>query len=138
MKIIKLTTVAILLVSSLFAANTTIQKKPSSLSSDMRSMLTAMEHIQRSGFYQDYDGMIAGVEQLKSGLKSLSKVDPKSYLPSDQQYATKFAEKREKMLLMYANDLAEAAASRDMDQALEDYTQLMNQCTSCHIRLRTW
>ncbi len=136
MKIVKLTTVTILLVSSIFANE--VAKKPSNLSSDMRSMLTAMEHIQRSGFYQDYDGMIVGVEQLKKGLKSLSEADPRSYLPDEQLYANKFAEKREKMLFMYANDLAENAANKNMDLALEDYTQLMNQCTSCHIRLRTW
>ncbi|MBU0719887.1 cytochrome c [bacterium] len=135
MKIIKLTTLAVVLASALSAGNVA---KQSQLSSDMRDMLSAIQEIQKSGFYQDYDGMSSGVEKLKAGLKSLTTTDAKSYLPDDQAYADKFAKKRATMIEMYANDLSAAAKAKDMDEALEDYTQLLKQCTSCHSRIRAW
>ncbi|MBU1659812.1 cytochrome c [bacterium] len=135
MKIIKMIPITILLASSLIAGDAV---KQSQLSADMKNMLAAMEHIQRSGFYQDYDGMKAGVEKLKENLKSLTTTDAKSYLPDDQAYADKFANKRASMITMYANDLSAAASAKNMDDALEDYTQLLKQCTSCHIRIRAW
>ena len=65
MNIIKSILTTILLTSSLLAIDTQI-KKDSAFSIDMRTMLTSMQQIQKSGFYQDYDGMIEiGTQYLK-------------------------------------------------------------------------
>ena len=140
MKTIKTIIASIFLVSSLLAidANVTKDMNDSKLSIDMREMLLSMQHIQKSGFYQDYDGMIEGAQSLVGGLKSLQETDAKGYLPYDEAYANKFSKKRTDMILLYANDLIESASTKDMDEALENYTQLMKQCTTCHIRIRTW
>lgn len=132
MKILKIATVSLLVASSL-AANQVPQ-----ISQDMRTMLNAMESIQRAGFYNDTEGMKAGVVKLKSGLQSLITTDAKSYLPDDQAYANKFAQKRAKMIEMYANDLVESLKNNKLDDALVDYTQILKECTSCHTRIRNW
>lgn len=132
MKILKIAACSLILVSSLMA------NKAPEISTDMRTMLHAMEEIQKAGFYNDTEGMKKGVAKLKSGLQSLITTDAKSYLPDDQAYANKFAQKRARMIEMYANDLVESVKNNKLDEALVDYTQILNECTSCHIRIRNW
>ncbi len=121
---------------SLHAAAVT--DKQAQLAVDMRSMLAALETIQMSGFYNDQEGMKTGVKRLIAGLSSLHSTDARSYLPDEQAYADKFAIKRATMIEMYANDLLESLNRNEMDDALEDYTQILRQCNSCHIRIRAY
>ncbi|MGE4510960.1 MAG: hypothetical protein AB7D43_07650 [Sulfurimonadaceae bacterium] len=132
MKILKIATISLVVASSLLA------NQVPQISQDMRTMLNAMESIQRAGFYNDTEGMKSGVVKLKSGLQSLITTDAKSYLPDDQAYANKFAQKRAKMIEMYANDLVESLKNNKLDDALVDYTQILKECTSCHTRIRNW
>ena len=133
MKKLFITIISLVLASSLNAA----PSKQSKLSSDMKDMLKAMELIQQGGFYSNNQLMQEGVEKLKNGLSSLDTTNAKDYLPKDQKYANKFASKRAKMISMYADDLLMSLELNNLDDALEDYSQILRQCTSCHIRIRT-
>lgn len=108
------------------------------LMKEMRTMMDAMEQIQRGGLYSSSDEMKAGVKKLQGTLKSLESEEVKVILPKDQVYAYKFAQKTAHMLRLYSDDLIASVESGRMDDALEDYTQLLKQCTSCHIRIRNW
>jgi len=134
MKIIISTLIATILASSLFAGSVTQQSK---LASDMREMLNAITDIQRAGFYSNKAGVKDAAHRLINSLDSLISTDARLYLPDDQVNAGKFAKKREKMIKMYANDLIESVENNDFDEAIEDYSQLLRQCTSCHSRIRS-
>lgn len=108
------------------------------LMKDMRTMLEAMEQIQRGGFYNSSDEMKAGVKKLQGTLKTLESEDIKWILPKDQVYAYKFAQKSASMLRLYSADLITSIDAGHMDEAMEDYNQLLRQCASCHIRIRNW
>lgn len=108
------------------------------LMKDMRTMLDAMEQIQRGGFYSSTEDMKAGVKKLQGTLKTLESDDIKWILPKDQVYAYKFAQKTAGMLRIYSDDLVTSIDAGHMDEAMEDYNQLLKQCTSCHIRIRNW
>jgi cytochrome c556 len=108
------------------------------LMKDMRTMMDAMEQIQRGGLYSSPDEMKAGVKKLQGTLKSLEGEEVKVILPKDQVYAYKFAQKSAQMLRMYSDDLIASVEAGKVDHALDDYTQLLKQCTSCHIRIRNW
>ncbi len=108
------------------------------LMKDMRVMMDAMEQIQRGGMYSSSDEMKAGVKKLQSVIGSLETEGVKEILPSDQAYAYKFAQKTAHLLRMYSDDLVSSIDAGKMDNALDDYTQLLKQCTSCHIRIRNW
>ena len=133
MKLIYTLLITTLLSSSLLAVNTTEQAK---LASDMRSMLDAVTDIQRAGFYANKTGIKDATKRLITNLDSLLKTDAKKYLPHDQENAGKFAKKRVKMIKMYSADLIESVNHNDFDDAMEDYAQLLRQCTSCHLRIR--
>jgi len=125
--------ISALLATSLFARNATEQAK---LASDMRSMLNATIDIQRAGFYSNKAGIQDAARSLISSLDSLITTDAKLYLPDDQANAGKFAKKRAKMIKMYAQDLIESVDNNDFEEAIEDYSQILRQCTSCHSRIR--
>lgn len=108
------------------------------LMKDMRTMLEGMEQIQRGGFYSSNDDMRAGVKKLQGTLKMLESDEIKWILPKDQVYAYKFAKKTASMLRLYSDDLVTSIDAGHMDEAMEDYNQLLKQCTSCHIRIRNW
>lgn len=108
------------------------------LGSNMRDMLKAMEMIQKGGFYASPASMKEGVLDLKKAIKLLDAKNAKHYLPKDEKYADKFATKRAKMITMYADDIIASLDADNMDDALEDYAQILKQCTSCHLRIRKW
>lgn len=105
---------------------------------DMRTMLEGMEQIQRGGFYSSTEEMKAGVKKLQGTLKTLESDEIKWILPKDQVYAYQFAQKSARMLRLYSDDLIASIDAGHMDEALEDYNQLLKQCASCHIRIRNW
>lgn len=132
MKLLKLTALSLALSAVLFAA------PKEDMAQDMRTMLKAMEEIQSSGFYNNTAGMQAGVKKLKSGLHTLQSRDAIEYLPHEKAYANKFAKKSADMIGMYADDLLDSLNHQKMDDALENYSLILKQCTSCHTRIRSY
>lgn len=130
MKLLKLTALSLLLSSALLAA------PKMDMAQDMRTMLQAMQEIETSGFYNNQEGMKAGVKKLKSSLSTLLTRDAKEYLPDEKAYANKFAKKSANMIEMYADDLLDSLSHNKMDDALENYSLILKQCTSCHTRIR--
>lgn len=135
MKKIIITALVALLFSSSLLANA---KERAEMVLDMREMLTAVELIQKGGFYSNPQMMKDGVSKLKVKLAILESADASKYLPDDKKRADKFANKRARMIEMYADDLVLSVDSNLMDEALENYTQIIRQCTSCHIRIRSY
>lgn len=135
MKKIIIAIITIMLSSSLFAAAeaTKAEKK---LASDMRVMLDAIVDMQKAGFYDDARIIKKATGRLIDSLDSLLATDAKNYLPKDQKHAAKFAQKREKMIRMYADDLLTSLDAKQYDDVIEDYNQIIKQCYSCHSRIR--
>lgn len=133
MRIVLLTLLSALLASTLFAANAT---EKSRLASDMRTMLEALVDIQRAGFYSNKAGVKDGANRLIKSLDSLITTDPTSYLPDEKADAGRFAKKREQMIKLYAEDLISSIDHNEMDEAMNNYSLIINECTSCHSRIR--
>lgn len=132
MKIVKFLLIWALVGTSLFGSG----QEQAKLKSDMREMLNAMEGLQRAGFYNSKNGVSDSAKKLIDNLDSLITSDASAYLPDAVADAGKFAKKRAKMIKMYANDLVESTQAGDYDEAIEDYAQILTQCTSCHSRIR--
>ncbi|WP_324172398.1 hypothetical protein [Sulfurimonas sp.] len=132
MKIVKFLLIWALVATSLLGSKV----EQDELKSDMRTMLSAMEDLQRAGFYNNKKGVRESAKKLIDNLDSLITSDARAYLPDAVADAGKFAKKREKMIKMYANDLVESIQNGNYDDAIEDYAQILTQCTSCHSRIR--
>ena len=134
----KLISFFLLLFLAVAGANAQEGDKKAQLMMEMKTMLDAMEEIQSGGLYSCGDCMKSGVKKLQKALVILESEDVKEILPKGQEYAYKFAQKTARMLQLYSNDLVTSIEANRMDDALEDYTQLLRQCPSCHIRIRNW
>ena len=132
MNLLQSTALALLLSTAAFAA-----PKPD-MATDMRTMLSAMQQIESAGFYNDKDSIKEGVTKLKSGLKTLLSRDAKEYLPDEKAYANRFAQKSASMIEMYADDMLDSLNHGKMDDALENSALMLKQCTSCHLRMRSY
>ena len=134
----KLLAFFLLLLIGITGAHAQDGDKKAKLMMEMKTMLDAMEEIQSGGLYSCGDCMKSGIKKLQIALDSLESEDVKEILPQGQEYAYKFAQKTARMLRLYSDDLIASIDANRMDDALEDYTQLLKQCTSCHIRIRNW
>jgi len=105
---------------------------------DMITMADGMELIQKGLLYRCDNGecIKKGAEQIKSVLLNLEKVDPKDFLDKEQQYAHKFAKKRQIMLWMYIDELLDEFKDKNMDGVAQNYGLALRECTSCHMILR--
>jgi len=121
-----------LLSTSAFAGS----KAEKQLASDMRMMLNAIVDMQKAAYYNDSRVLKKSTKDLMSGLDSMLAVPASSYLEKNQKYAEKFAEKRVKMIKMYADDLLVSLESGKIDDVIDDYHNISRQCYSCHLRLR--
>jgi len=109
---------------------------------DMNDMAQAMNIIQSGFFYNNYDTVAAGVEQLTT---SVSKVQPPleekeerdimaRYMNQKIQMSNKIVKKINKKGL----DILERFKSGDSVQAVQAYTKIMGQCIKCHREMRNW
>ncbi|SFP91428.1 hypothetical protein [Hydrogenimonas thermophila] len=105
---------------------------------DMHKMAGGMKLIQNGFLYRcpEHSCLIDGAERILGVVKTLETQEMKDFLPEDQKYAYKFGQKSARMIELYAKDLIDSAKSNNMDDALEDYNQILRQCASCHLRLR--
>ncbi|MDB2561984.1 hypothetical protein N9X61_00110 [Sulfurimonas sp.] len=132
MKKILIAVMTIMLSTSLFAGT----KEEKQLASDMRMMLDAIVDMQKAAYYNDSRVLKKSTTRLIGGLDSMLAVPASTYLDPKQKYAEKFAEKRVKMIKMYAEDLLISLEAGNIDDVIADYHQISKQCYSCHTRIR--
>ncbi|RUM44887.1 MAG: hypothetical protein DSY46_04475 [Hydrogenimonas sp.] len=130
----KILITALIAVSTLYANSYTKADRIK----DMHKMAAGMKLIQNGFLYRcpEHSCLIDGAERILDVVKTLETQEMKDFLPDDQKYAFKFGQKSARMIELYAKDLIDSAKSNNMDDALEDYNQILRQCASCHLRLR--
>ena len=133
---------ALLLVSILATSSLVAEEKEYTKVDRIKDMITmadGMELIQKGLLYRcdDDECIKKGAEQIKSVLVNLEKVDPKDFLDKKQQYAYKFAKKRQMMLRMYVNELLDEFRDKNMDGVAQNYGFILRECASCHMILRS-
>ncbi len=126
--------ISILLCGSLFA------KKYDQIDriSDMQKMEEGLSYIQKGFLYRCETGacFVKGGNMILEVAKTLETQEMEYFLPEQQKYAYKFGEKSAKMIDLYVKDLIGSAQAGHIEDALEDYNQILRQCNSCHMRLR--
>jgi len=109
---------------------------------EMKIFSAAVELIQKGILYNCKDCIDDGADRVLKNIKLLEEIkDVKEFLPKEQKYAYKFAQKTAKLIEMYAKDLKDQAVDPkniNMQDVINDYSQIIVQCTSCHMRVRGW
>ena len=100
---------------------------------DMQTMAEALADVQKGILYNNKNLVHDGVEKLKKASENIE-IAPKS----DMDYSTVFAKGQAENIEKYANKLNASMQEGKKHSALTNYTKVMNQCVSCHNKIRKW
>ncbi len=100
---------------------------------DMRVMEIAMQKIQKGILYNNKDMVLQGVDKLKKASRNVE-VDKKE----DMDYSASFAKKQAENIIRYADKLEASIEANQKHAATTNYTKILNQCVSCHNKIRKW
>ena len=109
---------------------------------DMNTIAQSMNIIQSGFFYNNYETVEAGIEQLTT---TIAKVRPiqeemqqkdmmEKYMDKKFQMTNKVVKKINKKALT----ILERFKAGDSAQAVQAYTKIMGQCMKCHREIRHW
>ncbi len=100
---------------------------------DMQVMETAMAQIQK-GILSNNDKMVVeGVDNLKKSTANVE-VAPKWKM----DYSPSYAKQQTENILTYADKIKSSIGEDRKHSASKSYTKILNECISCHNKLRRW
>lgn len=100
---------------------------------DMQTMAEALANVQKGILFNNKNLVHDGVEKLKKASENIE-IAPKT----DMDYSTVFAKDQADNIEKYAIKLDTSMQEGKKHSALSNYTKVMNQCVSCHNKLRKW
>ena len=100
---------------------------------DMQIMEQSMAKIQKGILYNDKKMVLEGVEKLKQASNKVE-VDNEQ----EMDYSSKFAKKQSENIIKYADKLKASIEANQKHAATTNYTKVLNQCVSCHNKIRKW
>jgi len=100
---------------------------------DMQSMEAAMAQIQKGILYNNKKMVVQGVETLKKASKNVE-IAPKDEL----DYVPSFAKSQTKNIMLYADKVKTDIEAGKKHSAAKNYTKVLDQCISCHNKIRKW
>ena len=100
---------------------------------DMQAMEMAMAKIQK-GILSNNDKMVVeGVDNLQKATANIE-VAPKG----DMDYGPSYAKQQSKNIMKYADKIKSNIEDDRKHSATSNYTNVLNECISCHNKLRKW
>ena len=100
---------------------------------DMQTMEVSMAEIQKGILYNNKKMVLQGVENLK---QASSKVEVAQ--KTDMDYSAKFAKKQASNIIKFADKVKSEMDAGRKHGATTNYTKVLNQCVSCHNKIRKW
>ncbi|MCD6211832.1 MAG: hypothetical protein J7J02_02510, partial [Sulfurovum sp.] len=96
-------------------------------------METAMAQIQKGILSNDDKMVVEGVDNLKKATANVE-VAPKWKM----DYSPSYAKQQTENILTYADKIKSSIGENRKHSASKSYTKILNECISCHNKLRRW
>jgi len=100
---------------------------------DMQVMEAAMAQIQKGILSNNDEMVIKGVDNLKKSTANVE-VAPKWKM----DYSPSYAKQQTENILKYADKIKSNIKEDRKHSASANYTKVLNECISCHNKLRKW
>ncbi len=100
---------------------------------DMQTMEAAMGQIQKGILYNNKSLVVQGVDNLKTTAKNVQ-ISPKG----EMDYTPAFAKSQTKSIMVYADKVKADIEAGKKHSAADNYTKVLDQCISCHNKIRKW
>lgn len=109
---------------------------------DMNGMANAMNVIQSGFFYNNYDTVAAGVDDLTTVVSRMrpptEELNEKDIMAKFMNQKVQMSNKIVKKINKKALTILQRFKSGDTTQAVQAYTKIMGQCVKCHNEMRNW
>ena len=109
---------------------------------DMNTMAKAMNIIQSGFFYNNYDTVAAGVDQLTSTIENVrpttEETNKKDIMERYMDDKFQMTNKVVKKINQKALTILQRYKAGDSAQASQAYSKIMGQCMKCHREIRNW
>jgi cytochrome c556 len=100
---------------------------------DMQSMETAMSEIQKGILYNNKKLVLEGIENLRKASVNVE-IAPKDSM----DFSVRFAKRQSENIRMYAEKIKKNIQDDHKHGATKNYTKVLNECISCHNKIRKW
>jgi adenine-specific DNA methylase len=127
---------SIVLASSMMFAQST--QDDTSRLENMQTLAQAMHKVQDGFLYNNKELIKEGALTILNTSSSIESKDLKKTLPPETAYAHKFAQKMASRTKAHAQGIIDAIDNNDALAAMDEYLYVLRQCTSCHLRIRSW
>jgi len=110
--------------------------------SDMQRMGQAMQDMQSGFFYNNFDIVKAGAEDMKKTIVGVKPV--KEELENTDVYErwldnnTAMKKRIQRRIVQYSDDIISRFGDGDVIQAVQVYNKITLECMKCHTSLRKW
>jgi adenine-specific DNA methylase len=105
---------------------------------NMQTLAKAMHQVQDGFLYNNKELIKEGALTILNTSSSIESADLKKTLPPETAYAHKFAQKMATRTKAHAQGIIDAIDNNDALAAMDEYLYVLRQCTSCHLRIRSW
>ena len=109
---------------------------------DMNTMAHAMNVIQSGFFYNNFETVKAGVNELSETVSHvqppIEEVEEKDVMARFMNEKIKMSNKIIKKINKKSLDILQRFKAGDSAQAVQAYTKIMGQCMKCHREIRNW
>ncbi len=127
---------SLIMLATLLCAND--QENKQHRLENMQILAKAMDDVQHGFLYNNKELIQQGATAILQTASSIATKDLKSALPEETAYAHKFAQKMANRTKAHAQGILDALEANDPLSAMDEYLYVLRQCTSCHLRIRTW
>lgn len=104
----------------------------------MHTYAGALHMVQDGFLYNKKEKILKGGNIILDTAKEVLKHDMQSHLPENKAYTFKFAEKMTDRIIVHAESLIDATNRDNPLEAMDEFNYVIKQCTSCHLRVRSW
>ncbi|MCH9812569.1 MAG: hypothetical protein K0U47_01335 [Epsilonproteobacteria bacterium] len=133
-RFVAMTLVSLLATSGLQASQETKQQRLKV----MHTYAGALHMVQDGFLYNSRTKVLNGAKTLHDTAKDVLNHDMESHLPKNQAYTHKFARKITERILVHADGITDATKRANPLEAMDEFNYVIKQCTSCHLRIRSW
>ena len=100
---------------------------------DMQAMEKAMAEIQKGLLYNNKSMVIEGVTNLKQASVNVE-VAPNGAM----DFSARFAKRQAQNIMKYSEKIESNIKDGHKHGAIKSYTKVLNECISCHNKIRKW
>jgi hypothetical protein len=103
---------------------------------DMQVMEDSLAEIQKGFLYSNGDLVKSGLKALRDKISTIEPPVGNTLFTKEETFAYRYAKKQQEKIDKFAQGVEDYFFKGERNQALGEYTKILKECMSCHVKLR--